>query len=192
MGVEYEWKLKASAQVQEELYQKIEGNWQKMNMETTYYDTVDGRLSGLHYTLRCRRENDISVCTIKTPSDDGGRGEWEVEESNIIQAIQKLCKLGGPENLLELTKDGVRAICGAKFVRRFCQIDIGAAIVELALDQGVLTGGSRELPLCEVEIELKEGSKESAATFAMHLAKKYGLCPEKKSKFRRALDLTKE
>ena len=192
MGVEYEWKFKAEAQVQEALYTKIEGAWQETNMETTYYDTVDGRLSALHYTLRRRMENEKSICTVKTPSADGGRGEWEVEETAIEQAIPKLCKLGGPENLLVLTKEGVQPICGAKFLRRSCQIDIGTAVVELALDRGVLTGGGRGLPLCEVEIELKAGSKEAAAGFAMHLAKKYSMDPEKKSKFRRALDLAKE
>lgn len=192
MGVEYEWKFKANSQVQEDLYRNTEGLWQETAMETTYYDTLDGRLSSLHYTLRRRMENGVSVCTVKTPLADGGREEWEVEEISIEQAIQKLCKLGGPENLLSLTQEGVHAICGAKFLRRFCQMDIGTAVVELALDQGVLMGGSREMPLCEVEMELKSGHKEAAAAFAMHLAKKYGLIPEEKSKFRRALDLTKE
>ncbi len=192
MGVEYEWKFKADPQSQEDLYRKTEGVWQETAMETTYYDTADDRLSSLHYTLRRRMENEKSICTIKTPSADGGRGEWEVEASTIEQAIPKLCKLGGPEELLTLTQEGIHAICGAKFLRRSCQIDIGTAVVELALDRGILTGGKKEIPLCEVEIELKEGSKEAAAVFAVHLAKKYGLTPERKSKFRRALDLTKE
>ena len=65
-------------------------------------------------------------------------------------------------------------------------------MVELALDRGILCGGKKEIPLCEVEVELKDGSKEAAAFFALELAKKYGLDPENKSKFRRALDLTKE
>lgn len=192
MGIEYEWKFKAEPQVQESLFRETEGIWRETAMETTYYDTADAALSSLHYTLRRRMENDTSICTVKTPCADGGRGEWEVEESSIDRAIPKLCKLGCPENLTTLTQAGIHAICGAKFLRRFCKIDIGTAVVELALDRGILTGGSKEIPLCEVEIELKDGNKEAAAAFAIHLAKKYGLTPEKKSKFRRALDLTKE
>ena len=61
--------------------------------------------------------------------------------------------------------------------------------VELALDQGVLTGGNRELPLLEVEVECKSGSERAAAAFAQALANKYGLQPEAASKYRRALDL---
>lgn len=192
MGVEYEWKFKAEAQVQEALQRDTEGIWQETAMETTYYDTADGRLSALHYTLRRRMENEKSICTVKTPSADGGRGEWEAEEASIENAIPKLCKLGAPENLVSLTAGGVSAICGAKFLRKACTVDIGSAVVELALDKGILAGGGRELPLCEIEIELKNGSLKAAAAFALRLAKKYGLTPEKRSKFRRALDLTKE
>lgn len=192
MGVEYEWKFRADPQLQENLYRNTAGIWQETAMETTYYDTVDGKLSSLRYTLRRRMENEKSVCTVKTPSADGGRGEWEVEETSIEQAIQKLCKLGGPKELPFLTEKGVIPICGARFLRRSCQIEIGTAVVELALDRGILTGGKREIPLCEVEVELKDGNKEAAASFAMDLARKYGLRPEDKSKFRRALDLTKE
>lgn len=192
MGIEFEWKYAAEEQVQEALYRHTEGFWQETAMETTYYDTPDGRLSALHYTLRRRMENGKSVCTVKTPSADGGRGEWEIEEASIEQAVPKLCKLGGPEDLLPLTREGVHAICGAKFLRRSCRIDIGTAVVELALDRGILTGGSKEAPLHEVEVELKSGNREAAAAFAMLLAKKYGLSPERKSKFRRALDLAKE
>ena len=48
------------------------------------------------------------------------------------------------------------------------------------------TGGSRELPFGEMEVELKEGPEEAALRFAEELAAKYGLMPEKKSKFARA------
>ena len=50
---------------------------------------------------------------------------------------------------------------------------------------------SRELPLLEVEVELKAGSDERAVAFAGQLAEKYGLVPEKRSKYRRALGLAR-
>ncbi len=192
MGVEYEWKFRADSGCQGQILDAHLGVWQQITMETTYYDTPEGDLARLHYTLRRRMENGKSVCTIKTPADRGGRGEWETEEASIEAAIPKLCKLGGPASLLQLTQSGVIPICGARFTRRACTVDIGTAVVELALDQGILMGGGREIPLCEVEIELKDGSIEAAAAYAALLAKKYGLVSESKSKFRRALDLTKE
>ena len=65
-------------------------------------------------------------------------------------------------------------------------------IVEVALDQGFLQGGGRVLPLCEVEVELKEGTAAVCDRFADTLASRFGLTPEPKSKFARALALRSE
>ena len=43
----------------------------------------------------------------------------------------------------------------------------------------------------EVEVELKSGTPEMTRNYALHLAARSGLEPEKKSKFRRALALAK-
>ena len=59
-------------------------------------------------------------------------------------------------------------------------------MAELALDSGILLGGNREIPLCEVEVELKSGSEGAAIALARELADNYGLKEENKSKFRRA------
>ena len=192
MGIEYEWKFRADPQSQERLYGDTEGTWQEIAMETTYYDTAESALAKLHYTLRRRMENGTGVCTVKTPAANGGRGEWEVEADRIEEAIPELCKLGAPETLLAMTQKGVMPICGAKFTRRACTMVIGAAVVELALDRGILSGGGMEIPLCEMEVEFKSGHLETAAAFAGLLAQKYGLQPEEKSKFRRALDLARK
>ena len=52
--------------------------------------------------------------------------------------------------------------------------------------EGILAGGGRQLPLCEVEVELKSGSREAAALYALSLAARHGLEQEPKSKFARA------
>ena len=83
-------------------------------------------------------------------------------------------------------------MCGARFIRRARTITLPNATVEFALDQGVLLGGHKELPLYEVEVELKDGEPAAAAAYAVELALTYGLQPEPKSKFKRAYDLTKE
>ena len=192
MGVEYELKFRATAQMQAALRAETEGEEQEFDMETTYYDALDGGLSGRYYTLRRRMENGKSVCTLKTPTSGEGRGEWEVFCDRIEDAIEKLCALGAPEDLKTLTAVGIKEVCGAKFHRIAKTIQLPEGVVELALDQGVLTGGGKEIPLCEVEVELKEGSVEMTRTYALILAARYGLIPEKGSKFRRALALAKE
>lgn len=192
MGVEYELKFRATKQQQMAIRAEIQGTEQEFDMETTYYDAPDGSLSRRYYTLRRRMENGKSVCTLKTPNSGGGRGEWETPCDSIEDAIEVLCKLGAPEDLKLYTAQGVRKVCGAKFHRIAKTVCLEDGVVELALDVGVLTGGGKELPLCEVEVELKEGTAEMTSQYALMLAVRYGLVPEKGSKFRRALALAKE
>ena len=63
--------------------------------------------------------------------------------------------------------------------------------MEIALDEGVLIGGGREIPLCELEVELKAGSEAAAIQWAQHLAERFCLQEESQSKFRRAFGLAK-
>ena len=163
MGMEFELKYKATEQAHRTILAQFPGDWQTIAMETTYYDTPNADLSALHYTLRRRFENGVSVCTVKTPLSGAGRGEWEVNCDAIEEAIEKLCKLGAPENLVSLTQKGLIPVCGAKFTRQ-------------ALALGNTQG----------EVELKAGTPGFAAGFAQQLAEQYDLQPEAKSKFQRA------
>ena len=189
MGIEFELKYRATPQIQQAILAEIPGEEQQFSMQTTYYDTPAGALSSRHYTLRRRMENGTSVCTLKAPAPGGARGEWEVECGSIGEAVPILCKLGGPADLPALIAEGLEPICGARFTRIARTIDLPDCTVELAVDSGVLTGGGKEQPLCEVEIELKSGSQAVCVAFAEKLAEVYGLTPEPKSKFRRALAL---
>ena len=191
MGIEYELKFKADPQVLQTLEEKIAGPAQHFDMHTTYYDTPSQSLSARWYTLRRRMENHVSVCTLKTPADGYGRKEFEVNCQKIEDAIPLLCKLGCPPELPQLVQEGLLEVCGAKFHRIARTLTLEACTVELALDQGFLTGGGKQIPLCEVEVELKSGNPEAAKQFALQLAALYALAPEPRSKFRRALALYK-
>ena len=191
MGIEFELKYSAQEQAQAAIFAAYPGQYRTYEMETTYFDTPDGRLSERHVTLRRRMENDRCVCTVKTPVSGYGRGEWECDCEDIDAAVGQLVELGAPRELLLLTAGGVVPVCGAKFTRQALELNYNGAELELALDRGVLLGGGREVPLCEVEVELKSGEPEKAVTFADALAKEFGLQPENKSKFRRALALAK-
>ena len=160
-------------------------------METTYYDTPGGDLNRLHWTLRRRMENGVAVCTVKTPCPDGGRGEWEVNREDIREAIPELCAMGAPRQLLLCLGAELAEVCGARFTRQALTVAAEGCTVELALDRGSLLGGGKELPLCEIEVELKDGSEKAAAAFAQSLAREFGLTPEQGSKYRRALALAK-
>ena len=188
MGREFELKFAATAADHEALRERF-GPLSPITMETTYFDTPGKDLRNLRWTLRRRMENGISVCALKTPGDGFGHGEWEVYCNRIEEAVPMLLEKGAPKELSAFAEAGLVAACGARFTRLAGLIHAAGCSVELALDEGVLLGGGKELPLCEIEVELKEGSEDAAAAFAIALAQEYGLRPETRSKLARALAL---
>ena len=190
MGKEFELKYSADPEKLEQIARAY-GDFQKITMETTYYDTPEGSLSRLRITLRRRMENGQAVCTVKTPQTGLTRGEWEINCADIREAIPELCKLGCPVDLPAMTTNGLVEVCGARFTRLAKTLTWAGAQLELALDQGVLIGGGRELAFCEAEVELKDGPETAAEDFARHLAQKFDLQRSQVSKFRRALNLAR-
>lgn len=191
MGVEFEVKFRATPEVLEKLRKEIPGQEEHYQMETTYYDTPTGAFSARHCTLRRRMENSRSVCTLKAPAQGHGRREWEVDCDTMEEAIEKLCKLDVPEELLTPAKEGLISVCGARFTRIAKTVELADGTVELALDKGVLMGGGKEIPLCEVEAERKTCSEEACVAYASLLAQRYALKQEPDSKFHRAQMLAK-
>ena len=188
MGREFELKYQATPEVIASIHGKF-GEFIPISMETTYFDTADLALRKRRWTLRQRLENGRAVCTVKTPLPDGSRGEWEAENSDLSAGVTQLCGMGAPKEILDYVNQGVAPFCGARFTRLAKTIELPGGRVELALDEGVLLGGGRELPFAEVEVELKQGQDEDAIAFAQALAARFHLVAEPKSKLRRALDL---
>lgn len=188
MGREFELKYRATEEQLAAMEARFSG-FRAISMETTYYDTPDGDLSRLRWTLRRRYENGLAICTMKTPETKGLRGEWEAECASIEAAVPVLCKLGAPEELANLAGKGLVPSCGARFTRQAALVEAEGCTLEIALDRGVLLGGGMEIPLMEAEVELKDGSEEAARAFAEKLAAEFGLVPEPKSKVQRAMAL---
>lgn len=191
MGKEFELKYAATAAQLETLKDRYP-HLRPIAMETTYYDNAVGDFSRLKWTFRRRMENGISVCTLKTPMKGLGRAEFEVESVDILEAVPKLIAQGAPAQLLALVADGIAESCGARFTRLAGLLELPGCTAELALDEGVLLGGGKELPFQEVEVELKEGSEEAVTVFAESLAAELNLVPEYKSKVARARHLAQE
>ncbi len=178
MGIELEYKYSASPQVLEAVATQF-GPFQTIQMHTLYYDTPSRSLSAAHCTLRLRQENGVSICTLKTPLPDGSREEWECRADTIAEGIARL------PQAQSMLSEPVEVVCGARFTRLACR----TATAEIALDQGVLLGGGREIPLWELEVEHKSGDEAATLSLAQSLADQYSLKAEPKSKFARAIAL---
>ena len=87
MGREFELKYRATPQVHAALKSRFTG-FRQIRMQTTYFDTPDSALSARKITLRLRRENEETICTLKTPLPDGSRGEWECPAADLADVSE--------------------------------------------------------------------------------------------------------
>ena len=188
--MEYELKFRAEKSIQARILEALSGNREEIRMRTTYFDTPNQALSARKWTLRCRQENDLSVCTLKTPGEGNARGEWETQGGEIQDSIEALCQLGAPAELKTFCREGLVPVCGAEFTRTAIRILYRESVLEVAIDQGKLVAGEKTAPIAEVEVELKMGSTEDVDAFAEALAREFSLEKEPRSKFARALALS--
>ena len=163
-----------------------------LRMQTTYYDTEDGALEKNRWMLRLRTENERSVVTMKTPGEGHTRGEWEVESEYLDEALPALAKLGAPEAIGRLDAEALLPVCGAKFTRITAELTLdGGTRCAVCGDVGELTGGGKKQLLCELELELTEGSEQVMQTYADSLMAQFHLSEQPLSKLQRARALTR-
>lgn len=192
MGLEFELKYRAADRQHARILAACPGGYTETVMTTSYYDTPDGALSRLRWTLRHRQEGARHVCTLKTPASGAARGEWELECEKIEDALAPLARASGENELLTLTAGGLVLACGARFTRLAKVIEGEGFAAELALDKGVLINGEKQAEFSEVELELKSGSQEALMAFAERFAHTFALEQQPRSKYARARDLGRE
>ena len=134
--------------------------------------------------LRSEQAVGTALCRPSPAADPHLRGEWETEAADLASALPRLAALGAP---VPPADTPLQVLCRADFIRRavLLRLDDGST-AELALDLGTLSGATRSLPLCELELELKSGEPAAARAFAEALAARFSLRPEPLSKFARA------
>ncbi len=195
MATELELKLAVPAPAvleqiifDKELAQVRQGGYRLLDMATVYYDTKDGALAKKRWTLRLRQENDRLVATCKTPGEGMARNEFECDAPSIEAAMPLLIEAGAPAELSEVT--GLMPLCAAQFTRREAELSFAdGTVCTFCGDVGMLAGGQKQEPLCEVELELKQGDFETVEAFGEELKERFGLMVEPKSKFARAAAL---
>ena len=168
------------------------GPEERIQMRTVYYDDPAGSFRKRKQTLRLRQENDLSVCTFKTALDGLSRLELDCEAPDITTGASRLAQ--HPDLPEEARRDLLGGVflprCGAKFLRRTRLCKVEDALFHLCLDEGQLENGQLTIPLCEIELELAEGSAEGLLRTARQLMERYQLPLCEKSKQQRALELS--
>jgi triphosphatase len=151
------------------------GRQPPVKIASVYFDTADRRLASQQAALRIRRIGEGSgtqwIQTLKTNDNPGAlsqRGEWEtplrgsrVDLTGIAEApLQRL--LGdGPARLAPVFR--------TQFERTERTVQYQGARIELALDEGRITAGRRSEPICELELELRQGPLLAVFDLALDL-----------------------
>lgn len=200
---EIEFKLKL---VNENLYPEVIkkvllSNWHKLSearvsdYETTYYDTQDNRLNQHGFIFRIRKGLGQYTATVKdSGSHQGGlhvRKEWNIALEDDRPSVQPFLELSIGQILGEVIgEEPLRPLFQTCFQRTAIDLTTDdGTIIEFAADLGYIVSGEKREPLCEIELELKKGRRESLLKLGAALADTFPLVPEDKSKYARGMAL---
>lgn len=139
---------------------------------SVYFDTGKHRLRKSGVMLRVRRTGSHYTQTIKATGTLAPfeRGEWETEIAGKKPDLG-LAKGTALEPLMT-KKLGrrLRPLFETRVQRTVYPVVEGNDAIELTVDRGTIDTGTRTLPLCEIELELKRGSTAKLFEVARELA----------------------
>ncbi|NHO31533.1 CYTH and CHAD domain-containing protein [Acetobacter fallax] len=132
----------------------------EQHLVTTYYDTSDLILHRTGFSLRVRQHGRKRMQTLKSGSIDGGvaarRHEWEWPVRSSQPDLALLAKT--PAAALEPVLAGnVKPVVVTDIRRTVLLLKHDEALVEVAIDEGVVRAAGKTLPIREIELELKDG-----------------------------------
>ena len=171
-------------------------------LEGAYYDTPSRVLKENNVALRVRCEGAICFATLKWGGNKVVQGLHEHQEVNVPIDTDS-CLIAPSVDIFEESIDGrkmsdlvggesLEMIFVTKVTRRRAKIHYRSSIVEIAIDLGKVAAGEKEAPVSEMEIELYAGELSDVLLLTAEIADKYGLEPENRSKYARAVALMDE
>ncbi len=202
MEIEMKYSIRNKEQAEEiwkdEYLAKIEepNTREKILMKAVYFDTEDYVLSKHDIAFRIRKEENITVASLKWRGKSVGglhiREELNVpvnDDSFFIVPDPSVFKESeiGREVIEMIGKSQLQSILETNFVRSNFRIDVDNSIMEVSLDRGNIITEKGNVPINEIEIELFSGEEESLVEVGKKIAEKYDLEPEIKSKYLRGL-----
>lgn len=140
------------------------GDDETRELISVYFDTPDLDLQKAGASLRVRDDGGRRMQTLKR-----GEGIAREEYEAPIAGLAPDPDLGPLPSLAPRGAD-LRPVFNVRVSRRQRTFRYLDAEVELALDQGEVTGGDRNSPICEVELELKSGPPATLFALARDLS----------------------
>ena len=165
--------------------QHLEGSCEVLQLESIYYDTCDRRFrkEGTAYRVRSTRFSNGKVAY----------------ESTTKRTLKKVNGLSSREEINEAQSDDspkyadVKELFRTVVTRKIYLLKYGAAVVEMAIDRGLLKAiNGRSEIIEEVEFELKQGTEQDLENLRLELGKIAEFEEKPQSKYARGLALLGE
>lgn len=161
-----------------------------------YFETPDNQLRRWDMGLRIRGVNQHYEMTLKTQGQTIGglhqRPEYNIDLSGPQLDIRLLPAEVWPQGTdVEALQQQLAPLFQTDFIREKWLVSYGESEIEVAFDQGSVIAGELQTPLFEVELELKQGSRQELMAFAFELVREGGLRPGSLSKAARGYHLAK-
>lgn len=170
-----------------------------LELNAAYYDSSDRILMQKGIALRTRCEGDVCFATMKWGSSPVMGGLHQHEEVNIpIEADS--CFTVPPAELFDADINGknlydilegreLEVLFETRVTRRRIMVHHKKSVMEISIDQGTIIAGEKTEDISEIEIELYSGDLSDVLNLTDRISAKYGLEPEEKTKYARAMTL---
>ncbi|MDO5667127.1 MAG: CYTH domain-containing protein [Alcaligenaceae bacterium] len=166
MSVEQELKLhvlKESRQAVKAIVDTAEA--ETIHLHAYYFDTHDRELAKAGIALRLRKEPEGWIQTIKLPGADA-LSKIELNHHRPDATLDLGVYISTPaESTFTQLKSPLLSRFETDIYRTLRLQNTAHGLIELAYDVGVIRSDALEIPVCEIEFELKEG--EPAAIFEL-------------------------
>lgn len=172
MPQEVELKLDLSADAAHDLIASdiLGAEAQLHRLRTPYFDTPDRVLLENGFTLRIRDAGNSRIQTVKAAGSAAAglfaRPEWE----RPVESDQPLLDDTNPlRSLLGERIRDMAPVFEVQVERRIWNVQWEGALIEVVLDRGQVVAGERTAPICEIELELKQGRPAALFSLARRL-----------------------
>lgn len=146
----------------------------RKHIETTYFDTPERLFADSGFALRVRKQDKDRLLSVKQAGPSGvARGEWECPISGDRPSREDLAAT--PAGAV-LARNGsecdLKPLYTVAVERASLLVKQGSTEIEIAVDRGEIKRQDRQLPICELELELKKGEPRQLFALARRFIEK--------------------
>ena len=145
-----------------------------VSLVSVYFDTDELNLHQKGLSLRVRRVGRRHVQTIKQENPGNAalfaRGEWEHDVATKQPDLDAARDTALAPLLNKKLRHTLKPVFATRVRRKVFQVRRGQSDIEISIDKGKIQAGLKSSPLCEVELELKQGQAADLFKLAKILA----------------------